>query len=40
VHQLTETVSGTLTYRLSSRGSNSDNRVIQNVILAGVRKTF
>lgn len=40
VHQLTETLSGTLTYRLSSRGSNSDNRVIQNVILAGVRKTF
>jgi uncharacterized protein (PEP-CTERM system associated) len=40
VHQLTETVSGTLTYRLSSRGSNPDNRVIQNVILAGVRKTF
>jgi uncharacterized protein (PEP-CTERM system associated) len=40
VHQLTETLSGTLSYRLSSRGSNSDNRVIQNVILAGLRQTF
>lgn len=40
VHQLTETLAGTLSYRLSSRGSNSDNRVIQNVILAGLRQTF
>jgi uncharacterized protein (PEP-CTERM system associated) len=40
VHQLTESLAGTLSYRLSSSGSNADNRVIQNVILAGLRQTF
>lgn len=40
VHQLTESLAGTLSYRLNTSGSNSDNRVIQNVILAGLRQTF
>lgn len=40
VHQLTESLAGTISYRLNSSGSNSDNRVIQNVILAGLRQTF